>query len=115
MRTKCIIFGKAIKIRNQNYKQNLPENYSKSTKMTITVCKFSKIFRGSNGVFVSFLFLLLKLLKWLKIYSAEKTMLEKVTKFNALPKKISEYVPDMKHFKKADLRPFPGLNVFVFS
>ena len=83
--------------------------------MTITVCKFSKIFRGSKPpdppriVFVT-------VLKLLKINSAgKKTRLEKVTKFNALSKKISEYVPDMKHFKKANLRPFPGLNVYVFS
>ena len=31
------------------------------------------------------------------------------------PWKNSEYAPDMKHFERAYLRPFPGLNVFVFS
>ena len=31
----------------------------------------------------------------------------------ALFKKISEYASDMKHFKKAYIRPFPALNVFV--
>ena len=28
---------------------------------------------------------------------------------------ISEYIPDMKHFRKADLCSFLGLNMFVFS
>ena len=32
-----------------------------------------------------------------------------------LPEKISEYAPDMKQFKRTYLRPFTGLNVFVFS
>ena len=45
--TKCIIFGEALRIRVKQFKQNLPENYSKNTKITITACKFSKIFRGS--------------------------------------------------------------------
>ena len=27
----------------------------------------------------------------------------------------SEYAPDMKHYQRAYLRPFPGLNVFVLS
>ena len=33
--------------RVQKFKQNLPENYSKSTKIAITAYKFSKIFRRS--------------------------------------------------------------------
>ena len=53
------------------------------------------------------------LLKLLELNSAEKkTMLEKVTKFDTFfLEKLSKYAPDMKHFKKAYLRPFPGLNV----
>ena len=47
MRTKCIIFGEALRIRGKNFKQNLAENYSKSTKISISACKFSKFFRGS--------------------------------------------------------------------
>ena len=35
----------ALRIRVKKLKQNLPENYSKSTKIAITACKFSKIFR----------------------------------------------------------------------
>ena len=33
----------------------------------------------------------------------------------SLPEKNSEYASDMKPFERAYLRPFPGLNVFVFS
>ena len=44
---KCIIFVEALRIRVKKFKQNLPENYSKSTKIAISACKFSKIFRGS--------------------------------------------------------------------
>ena len=40
VQTKRIIFGKALRIRVKKFKQNLPENYSKST----TACKFSKFF-----------------------------------------------------------------------
>ena len=41
---KCVIFGEALRIRGKKFKQNLPENCSKSTKMAIVVCKFSKFF-----------------------------------------------------------------------
>ena len=47
VRTKCIIFGEALRIRVKKFEQNLRENYLESTKITITVCKFSKHFRGS--------------------------------------------------------------------
>ena len=57
------------------------------------------------------LFLVLELLK---INFAEKTALEKVTKIGA-PSLKKILAPDIKHFQKAYLRPFPGLNVFVFS
>ena len=43
----AIIFGEALRIRVKKFKQTLPENYSKSTKIAITACKFSKIFRKS--------------------------------------------------------------------
>ena len=32
-----------------------------------------------------------------------------------LPEKNSEYAPDMKHFERTYLRPFPDQNVFIFS
>ena len=47
VRTKRIIFGKALRIRVKNFKQNLPENYSQNAKIAITVCKFLKFFRES--------------------------------------------------------------------
>ena len=47
MRTKCIILGEALRIRVKKFKQNLPKNYSKSTKIANTACKFSNFFRGS--------------------------------------------------------------------
>ena len=45
--TKCIIFGETLGYRSKKFKQNLPKNCLKSIKMTTTVCKFSKILRGS--------------------------------------------------------------------
>ena len=44
---KCITYGEALRIRIKKFEQNMRENYSKSTKIAITVCKFSKNFRGS--------------------------------------------------------------------
>ena len=44
----AFIFDKTLKIRGHNYKQNLPENCSKSTKRAFTACKLSKIFRGAS-------------------------------------------------------------------
>ena len=38
---------RSTQIRVKQFEQNLPENYSKRTKTTITACKFSKNFRGS--------------------------------------------------------------------
>ena len=43
---KCMIF-KALKIAVKIFKQNLHENYAKSTKIAFTACKFSKFFRRS--------------------------------------------------------------------
>ena len=51
-------------------------------------------------------------LNWLQINSAVKNTRNKMSKFNALiPENISEYVPNMKHFQRAYLRPFLSLNV----
>ena len=47
VRTKCVLFGETLIIRAKTFKQTLPENCSKSTKMATTVWKFSKIFWGS--------------------------------------------------------------------
>ena len=40
VRRKCSIFGEAFEIGVKKFKQNLPKNYSKSTKIAITACKF---------------------------------------------------------------------------
>ena len=40
------IFGETLRIRFKNFKQNLPENYSKCTKIAITASKFSKFSGG---------------------------------------------------------------------
>ena len=42
MRTKGIIFGEVRIIKVKKFKQNLSENYSKSTKYT--ACKFAKLY-----------------------------------------------------------------------
>ena len=55
-------------------------------------------------------------LKMLKNSSSGKNALEKSDENECpFPQKISEYAPDMKHFQKAYLRPFPSSNVFAFS
>ena len=90
-RTKCIIFGATLKIRGKKFKQNLPENDSKNTKIAIAACKFSKIFRGSmpQTPLEPFLFL-----NQLQISSAEKNTLEKNVKTMPRPLKISRYATD---------------------
>ena len=68
------IFGEVLRIRVKKFKQNLRENYSKSTKIAITACKISKISRGSMppDPLESLLFLNL-----FRFGSAEKNTLEK--------------------------------------
>ena len=39
--------AKHSELGSKNFKQNLPENYSKNTKIAITACKFLKFLRGS--------------------------------------------------------------------
>ena len=41
------MFGETAAIRVNKFNQTLHENYSKSTKIAITACEFSKIFRGN--------------------------------------------------------------------
>ena len=77
MRKKCIIFGEALRTRVKKFKQNLAENYSKSTKIAIRACTFLKIFRESMppNPLETFLFL-----NQLQISSAKKIALEKNVK-----------------------------------
>ena len=82
MRTKCIIFGEALKIRVKRFEHNLREKYSKSTNIAVTACKFSKVFRVSKPPDPLKLFLFLN---QLQISSAEKNTLEKNVEIMALP------------------------------
>ena len=77
VRTKCIIYGEALRIRVKKFKRNLRENYSKSIQIAITACKFSKFFRGSMppDPLESFL-----CLNQLQISCAEKNTLKKTWK-----------------------------------
>ena len=47
MNKKCTIFGETLRFRGKKSKQNLTKNFLESAKMVSTVCKFSKVFRGS--------------------------------------------------------------------
>ena len=80
--------GEALRIRVKKFKHNLTENYSKSTKIAITACKFSKIFRGSVPPDSLELFLILN---QLQISSAEKKTQKKCGNYAPLPFKISRY------------------------
>ena len=85
VRTTCIIFDERLRIKVKKCKQNLPEIYSKSTKMAITACKFSKIYRGSMppDPLKPFVFL-----NQLQISSAEKLRLKKMWKLWPSPLKF---------------------------
>ena len=76
------LFGKAFRVRDKIFKQNLPENYSKSTKIAITARKFSNFLveHTSRTPLELFLFL-----NQLQICSAEKNTLEKMWKLCPLP------------------------------
>ena len=67
------MFGEVLRIKVTKFKQNLRENYSKSTKIVITARKFSKISRGSMPLdpLEPFLFL-----NQLQTSSAKKNALE---------------------------------------
>ena len=52
----------------------------------------------------------------LKLTLPEKTLRLKSDEiFVPFPEKNSEYASDTQHFQKAYVRPFPNLNVLVFS
>ena len=73
----------AFRIRVKKFKQILPENYSKSTKIAIAVCTFLKIFRGSMPSDLPRAFLVCH---HLQISSAEKKKtLENNAKIMRLP------------------------------
>ena len=88
MRTKCIIFGEALRIKVKEFKHNLPENCLKSTKIAVTARKFSKILRGACSRTPLELFLFFN---QLQISPAEKIRLTKNVEIMP-PFKISRYV-----------------------
>ena len=88
MQTKYIIFGEALRIRVKKFKHNLPENYSKSTKIAITACKFSKNFQGACPPNPPRAFLFFN---QLQISSAEKKTLKKNVETMPPPFEISRY------------------------
>ena len=97
MRTKCVVFGEAQRIRVKKFKQNLRENYSKSTKIAITARKFSKIFRGSMPPDPLKPF---SLLNQFQVCSAKKNTLEKKYRNYAPPRfKISRYATASAEFQ----------------
>ena len=88
------LFGKALRIRNKIFKQNLAENYSKSTKIAITARTFSKF---SGGAYPLKLFLLLN---QLQICSAEKKI---------RLKKFGNYAPPLSRLLATPLDPSMSL------
>ena len=88
-----MICGETLKLRSQKYEQTLPVNCLKSTKMAITVCKFSKFSGEACPRTPLESFLLLSCLKLTLPALPEKNKLKKVAKFGApfLKKKNAEY------------------------
>ena len=87
---------RSTQIRVKQFKQNLPENYSKRTRIAITACKFSKFFPGSMLPDPLETFLLLN---QLQICFAEKILLQKVWKLWLEPPfKISRYATEHYHW-----------------
>ena len=90
-----------------------PKIVRKALKWPLQYANFQKFLGGACPRSPLKLFLLLKLLE---ITLPGKDRALKMTKFGTLSlQKNSEYAPDMKHFERTYLRPFPGLHVFVFS
>ena len=63
--------------------------------MATTVCKFSKMFRGSKPPYSLRVFFILHMLQ---NSSAKNVRLKIYRNWVPLPEKISEYAPDMKTF-----------------
>ena len=83
VRTKCIIFGEALRIWCQKIKQNLPQNYLKNTKIAITACKLLNFSGGAclRSPLKHFLFL-----NYLRqISSAAKNAQEKIMEIMPRP------------------------------
>ena len=97
------IFGEALRIRVTKCKQNLPENYSKSTKIVITASKFSKIFGVAcpRSPLEPFLFL-----NQLQISSVKKIRSKKMWKlWSPSPFKISCYATGVTAIFDSQISP----------
>ena len=66
--------SRLLRRRAKKFKQNFPENYSKSTKIAITACKFSKFLRDSMPLDPHKIFLVFQLASTL---FGQKNRLEK--------------------------------------
>ena len=100
VRTKCVVFGEAHRIRIKSFKQNLRKNYSKNTKITIrpTARKFSKFFRGNMPLDPTRTFLASQSVSTL--FWRKKNTLEKNVKIMPpLPFKISRYATAFAEFQ----------------
>ena len=103
------LYLKALRNWVRKVKQNLPENCLKCTEIANAVSKFLNTFRGSmsQDPLKSFCSSIC-----FQLILPEKSTFEKMSNFGATSlKEISECSPDMKHFQRAYLRLFPGLNV----
>ena len=100
--------------RTQNQGQkNCLKNCSKDAKIVITVIKFSgkHVLLSPDTPEFFFCFSIC-----IKVTLPEKNTLKKRQNQNLMsyPTKKSEYAPDTKHFQRAYLPPFPGINVQRF-
>ena len=119
VRTQYIVFDEALTIKVKKFKQNLPENYSKSTKIAIAACKFSKFFRGSKPPDSLKLFLVsqsaLNLFCRKKKYPQKnvKIMVSPLLKFLDTP--LADAVDNTIHWKICIAKHYglklPGLNL----
>ena len=102
VQTKCIIFGETLRFKGKQFKQNLPQNCSKSANMATAICKFSKTFQGSISPDPLVPFLLSIFFK--TILPERKNALENMANLGAPSlKKFLEYVAYMKAFLKGFL------------
>ena len=112
MRTKCVIFGEALKIEGQKYDKLSLKIVQKALKWPLQCANFQNFFGRAYPRTHLESFLLL----WptcLKLNLSEKSYAWKLTKIGALSlKKNCEYAPDMKTFSKGLFKPVSGSTRF---
>ena len=103
-----MLFHEALRNRVKTFRQNLLENYSKTTKLDIIIrfVNFQKLSGRAcpRTSLEPFLFL-----NMLQINSTKKIPLIKCRNSVSLPRKKFWIPPDMKHFQRAYLHPILGL------